>query len=588
MKRICRILSLLLLTNAVTLAQGKYNLNFDDFDPQESKTPTGWGKWGFFKNVVGEKESDGNSMGKVVSDKKGRFGCIVYRIPANYDGDTIKLSGRIKFENVKKFVGLLMRIDGYTKHSMLGFNSMQRLGIKGTSDWKEYSIKLPYPENAKYIYVGGILGKGGTAWFDDFKVTIDGKDIQTLKETKKLTLENYSADELESALSKSSIQLDLSNEEVLSKTLDSLITKIGDKRIVAIGESTHGTSYFYRLREIITKRLVREKGFNLVFLENPYDDIEILNKNLNLRPLDSLMRKHLFSIYQTQEMKSFLEWYKATQSKYNLVFKGCDDSYWVFYELLFEQLVHINDNELGKLLKRLESNIAKSATANLKREYKINASIYHDILAIENRLKSTKNMTDSIEEILFNGKNTYINYVNFQNKKPIQSRDEVMAKRISFLAKKPDRKTIIWAHNAHISNEIITDNEIGIMGRDLKKEFGEGYHTIGLMTLKGNYSYMEEKLINGDHDYTEKLKTADFEPIQGGFWENTMAENGNSFYADLSILKNVLNTDKIIGPTKLLGYSKESDEDIYHIPIVQNFDSIIFIKETDSTTPIFK
>src|SRR5690606_32806639 len=115
---------------------------------------------------------------------------------------------------------------------------------------KEYSIKLPYPSNATNIYVGGILGKKGTAWFDDFKITIDGNDIQTLKETPKITLKNYNPTELKSAVSKSSRQLDLSKQEALHKSLDPLIEKIGDKKIIAIGESTHGTSEFYRLREI--------------------------------------------------------------------------------------------------------------------------------------------------------------------------------------------------------------------------------------------------------------------------------------------------------------------------------------------------
>ncbi|MGS2761448.1 erythromycin esterase family protein [Sinomicrobium sp. M5D2P9] len=580
------LLLLFILVLPITLfSQNKYNLNFDDFNPENQEMPTGWFKWGNFKVVTGEKENDGNSVGKVVSDKSGEFGCITYKIPANYTGDTIRLSAKIKYENVKNYVGLLMRIDGYSK--FLAFESMQKLKIRGTKDWEEYSIKLPYPSNAKAIYVGGILGKKGTAWFDDFKVTIDGEDIQTLKETPKMILEKYDTNELQSAISQSSTPLDLSNEETIHNSLDPLITKIGDKKIVAIGESTHGTSEFYRLREIITKRLIKEKGFNLVVLENPYDDLEILNGDLYALPLDSLIRKHLFSIYQTQEMKSFLQWYKDNQSGYNIAFKGCDDSYWVFHKLLKDHLAPIHDKKLHKLLLKLESDIAKTSTDNLKKEYKANTSVYFDILAIENHLKATKNLTNPIEEILFNGKNTYINYVNIKNKKPFQSRDEIMADRISYFAKDKNSKIIVWAHNAHISNDIITDNEIGIMGRDLKQEFGKAYYSIGLTTLNGNYSYMEEKFINGDHNYTEKLKTASFQEKEGLFWENVMAESGNLFIADMSILKKELNSDDILGPTKLIGYSKESEKDIYFLPLIKDFDSMIFIKNTNSTTPIF-
>lgn len=582
------LLLLFTLALPVTIfAQSKYNLNFDDFNPESQEMPTGWFKWGDFETVTGEKGSNGNSTGKVVSDKNGTFGCITYKIPANYVGDTIKLSGRIKYENVKSFVGLLMRIDGHSKKKPLAFESMQKLKIRGTEDWKEYSIKLPYPSNAETIYVGGILGKKGTAWFDDFKVTIDGKDMQAMKETQKITLENYNSKDLGSALSKSSRHLDLSTPETLHNSLTPLITKIGDKKIVAIGESTHGTSEFYQLREIITKRLIEEKGFNLIVLENPYDDMENLNKDLFSHPLDSLIRKHLFSIYQTQEMKSFLQWYKDNQSGYNIEFKGCDDSYWVFHKLLKDHLTPINDKTLNKLLLKLESNIAKSSTDNLKKEYKANTSVYFNILAIEDHLKSTKNLTKPIEEILFNGKNTYINYINIKNKKPFQSRDEIMADRVSYLAKDKNSKIIVWAHNAHISNDIITDNEIGIMGRDLKQEFGKAYYSIGLTTLNGNYSYMEEKFINGDHNYTEKLKTGRFQEKEGLFWENVMAESGNSFIADMSILKKELNSDDILGSTKLIGYSKESEKDTYFLPLVKDFDGLIFIKNTNSTTPIF-
>ncbi|MBQ4912838.1 erythromycin esterase family protein [Maribacter sp. MMG018] len=581
-------LVLLMLIPLAVNSQNKYNLDFNDFNQEEQKMPTGWFKWGDFENLTGEIISEGNSVGKVVSDKDGEFGCITYRIPANYVGDTIVLSGKIKYENVKGFVGLLMRIDGNSKKRFLAFKSMQNQKIRGTSDWKEYSIKLPFPSNAKTIFVGGILGKKGVAWFDDFKVSIDGKDIQELKETKKLTLENYNSNELESALSKSSKKLDFSNEESLRNSLDPLIEKIGDKKIVAIGESTHGTSEFYRLREIITKRLIKEKGFSLVVLENPYDDIEILNKDLDKMPLDSLMRKHLFSIYQTQEIKSFLQWYKDNKTRYNIKFKGCDDSYWVFYELLKDNINPINDKILNKLLKELESNIAKSSTDNLKKEYKVNNSIYNNILEIENYLESTKKLTKSIREILFNGKNTYINYANIKNQKPYQSRDEIMADRISFLAKNSDNKIIVWAHNAHISNEIIIDNEIGIMGRDLKNDFNKDYYTIGLTTLKGNYSYIDEKFINGDHSYKEKLKIESFKPIDSLFWENRLSEIGNSFIINMSDLKNELTTDKIMGPTRLIGYSKESEEDIYYLPLIKNFDTMIFIKETNSTKPIFE
>lgn len=571
-------------------AQQKYNLDFDNFDSEKEVMPEGWFKWGSYKNlngenVSGEKLNDKNYVGKVVSSEKGKFGCITYKIPANYVGDTIRLSGRIKYENVKGFVGLLMRIDGSGKNKSLAFESMQRLKIKGTNDWKEYSIQLPYPNSAENIYVGGILGGKGTAWFDDFKITIDGKDIETIKETPKIYLKDYNPDKLISAIRKSSVPMDLSTDESILKNLNPLIEKLSNKRIVSIGESTHGTSEFYRLREIITKKLIEEKGFNLVVLESPYDDIELLNDGLLERPLDSLIQKHLLSIYQTKEIRSFLQWFKDNQSRFGIEFKGCDDSVWAFYQLLINKIGTLNDKKLKKLLSDLKSNISKSATENLKSEHKIGVAIYDNILAIEKYLQSTGNLTEPINEILYNGKNTYINYLNVKNKKRIQSRDEIMADRIAYLAKHKSNKIIVWAHNAHISNEIVAD-EIGRMGRDLKQKFGNDYHSIALTTLQGSYSFIDEKFINGDHFYNDKLRKADILTIETPLWENIFALNGNDFYLNLSALKNELKTDEINGPIRLIGYHKESKENIYWISFAKYFDSMIFVNNTNATRPL--
>jgi len=584
----------ILVTHSTAFGQNKYNLNFDSFDSINQNLPNGWFKWGSYENLNGEnltkeKLDNENYVGKVISDRKGKFGCITYRIPAHYTGDTIRLTGRIKYENVKGFVGLLMRIDGNSKKRALAFESMQKLRIKGTNDWKEYTIKSPYPSGAKSIYVGGILGGKGIAWFDDFKITIDGKDIQTIEETPKTYLKDYNVTALNSAIGSLSMPINLSTNDSLFDSLDPLMAKLGDKKIVAIGESTHGSSEFYQLREIITKRLIQEKGFNVVVLESPYDDIELLNKGLESNSLDSLINKHLFSIYQTQEVKSFLQWYKDNRKRYDLKFKGCDDSFWVFNKLLQNNLksIKIDDKKLNQLLKQLKSNWTKSAVNSLKKEAKISASIYYNILAIENHLKSTDNLTPTVEEILFNSKNTYVNYINIENRKPIQSRDEIMADRVSYLAQNKNNKIVVWAHNAHISNEIIVDDEIGIMGRDLKQEFGKDYHTIGLSTLNGNYSFIEEKFINGDHFYTEKLKKAKIQPTETYLWENALALNGKSYCLDVSSLRQILKPNDILGSVKLIGYAKETEDDVYELPFLKLFDSLIFIEDTNETTPLY-
>ncbi|MBK6986051.1 MAG: hypothetical protein IPH32_15485 [Bacteroidetes bacterium] len=101
-----------------------------------------------------------------------------FKIPNNYAGKKITLSGYIKTENVTDgFAGLWMRID-----PSIGFDNMQKRGIKGTTDWTEYEITLAMnPEKTKQIVVGGLLVGQGKVYFDNFKVTVDGKDIKDLQ-----------------------------------------------------------------------------------------------------------------------------------------------------------------------------------------------------------------------------------------------------------------------------------------------------------------------------------------------------------------------------------------------------------------------
>jgi len=63
-----------------------------------------------------------------------------------------------------------------------------------------------------------------------------------------------------------------------SSDFDPLLHVIGDKRLVLIGEASHGTHEFYRIRAQITKRLIAEKGFNAVAVEADWPDAYRVNQ----------------------------------------------------------------------------------------------------------------------------------------------------------------------------------------------------------------------------------------------------------------------------------------------------------------------
>ena len=178
-----RLLSIIAFTFFACQAQEhpKFNLGFEDHTT-DNDLPDDWIKWGNYTLSVENDSYKGSKSAKITSDETGStFGSIAYRIPANYSGESIQLKGFMKIKNVENgFAGLLMRIDG--NGAALQFDNMQNQNVSGTKDWQEYSITLPYPEDAEHIYIGGILLGKGEVWFDDFELSIDHNDVQTLEE----------------------------------------------------------------------------------------------------------------------------------------------------------------------------------------------------------------------------------------------------------------------------------------------------------------------------------------------------------------------------------------------------------------------
>jgi erythromycin esterase-like protein len=61
-------------------------------------------------------------------------------------------------------------------------------------------------------------------------------------------------------------------DDLESADLSPLLGRIGDARLVLIGEASHGTSEFYRMRARITRLLIERKGFDFVAVEADWPD----------------------------------------------------------------------------------------------------------------------------------------------------------------------------------------------------------------------------------------------------------------------------------------------------------------------------
>jgi hypothetical protein len=66
--------------------------------------------------------------------------------------------------------------------------------------------------------------------------------------------------------------------ESAARAMPALLEAIGDARLLLIGEATHGTHEFYRIRAELTKSLIRDHGFGLVAVEADWPDAYRVNR----------------------------------------------------------------------------------------------------------------------------------------------------------------------------------------------------------------------------------------------------------------------------------------------------------------------
>ena len=104
------------------------------------------------------------------------FGTLAQQFSAtDYPGKRVRFTAWVKSENVNSWAGLWMRIDAGSR--MLVLDNMQNRAIKGTTDWRQYSVVLDVPNDATGIFFGIVLGESGEVWLNGVKFETVGTDV---------------------------------------------------------------------------------------------------------------------------------------------------------------------------------------------------------------------------------------------------------------------------------------------------------------------------------------------------------------------------------------------------------------------------
>jgi hypothetical protein len=106
----------------------------------------------------------------VVPEPTGFGSLMQVTRPDRFLGKRIRMSAWVKTENLKRYSGLWMRVDGPTHDptKSLTIDTMDNRPIVGTRDWQKYEIVLDVAAEAGDIAFGAHMSGPGTLWVDDF------------------------------------------------------------------------------------------------------------------------------------------------------------------------------------------------------------------------------------------------------------------------------------------------------------------------------------------------------------------------------------------------------------------------------------
>ncbi|MFC2085012.1 erythromycin esterase family protein [Bacteroidota bacterium] len=470
------------------------NLDFE-ISTQNGKAK-GWyqGGEGYSVFVDSATSFSGKNSLCIQSIGNGNFGVATSSFPIeDARGKYLKYSGYIKTEDITNgYAGLWWRVDG--KDGMLNFDNMSDRGAKGTNDWAKYSIEFKVDENLTNINFGVLLPGNGKAWFDNLQIEFDGV-VYEQKEPEVLELSIEQINWLRKNVNSFQSSSPSYNNEDL-KFLEDLV---GDAKIVSLGEGTHGTSEFFKMKHRITKYLAEEMGFTVFAIEANMPEAQKVNeyvltgKGNSKEALSGLY----FWTWNTQEVLDMIEWMRGYNSskKGRIEFWGFDMQYpniaientldfikkydSNYYEKANENYQKINlfKEELRKM-KSPPSNVFTEPYFNYAKEV-------HDhlLMGLSNYKKTAKK--DSVEWAIQNARIVVQSIeAMMQN---YQSRDESMALNVQWiLNQKPeDTKVILWAHNGHVSKRKLNWLPMGAYLNDVYKN---DMLVMGFCFHQGNYT----------------------------------------------------------------------------------------------------
>ncbi|MDM5250756.1 MULTISPECIES: erythromycin esterase family protein [unclassified Lysinibacillus] len=296
--------------------------------------------------------------------------------------------------------------------------------------------------------------------------------------------------------------------------LEMLKPLLQDKRIVFLGESSHGTAEFSLAKTRIIQFLHQEMGYNVLAFESGMGNAMNAQGQIDKQSAQQTMKNAIYPVWWSKETLPLFEYAKKTQkTDKSLKLAGFDvlqqnaftNGDWLQNSQLAKQFSEVEEQladwSFGKDLKGYQKvkpsiiNVYKQVKSQVQLKEKELKAAYpsepHIVKLMERTLADRIRFADEYVELSIqsNIDSEQHNYASFY--KTMEWRDQAMMENLLWLAEEvyPTEKFIVWAHNDHIrkaQSEVMgSPYPIKLMGERLPDIYKKYSYVLGLYMAGG-------------------------------------------------------------------------------------------------------
>ncbi|HKT08311.1 MAG TPA: erythromycin esterase family protein [Gemmatimonadaceae bacterium] len=401
---------------------------------------------------------------------------------------------------------------------------------------------------------------------------------------------------------------------------DPVMALVGDARVVLIGEASHGTHEFYRIRAEITKRLIRERGFGAIAAEADWPDAYRINRYVRGTGTDADASEALNGfrrfpqwMWRNADVLDFVGWLREFNEQVpdgnrKVGFYGLD-----LYSL------HASMAAVLEYLRVVDPAAAKRAqyryacfeqfgedpqAYGYAASYGLAPSCEREV--VEQLVDLRRSAADyaqrdgrvAADDLFFTEQNARVvrnaeRYYRAMFGSRVQSwnlRDQHMTDTlqalVSFLDRSaPGSKVVVWAHNSHVGDARATELGAGgelNVGQLTRQQFGAGVVALGFTTFRGT--------VTAASDWDAPAERKVVRPALPESFEAVFHDAPRNFFLDLRTPSAVATALDDVRIERAIGviYRPETERLSHYFSarLSRQFDGILHYDETRAVEPL--